>query len=108
MRISQDHFSYNASKGATIHVNKMLATEIAKNGIKVRVNSIAPGYVMTELNSEFLAGEGGEKMKARIPARRFGRVEDLDGALLLLASDAGAYINGAQIAVDGGHLCSSL
>jgi NAD(P)-dependent dehydrogenase (short-subunit alcohol dehydrogenase family) len=67
------------------------------------VNAIAPGYVETDLNREFLASPAGEAMVKRVPMRRFGRPDDLDGALLLLASDAGAYLTGATIVVDGGH-----
>ncbi len=97
---------YAASKAALRQLTRSLALEFATFGI--RVNSLAPGYIVTELNREFLLSGAGEKLKARIPARRFGEFEDLEGALLLLASDAGAYINGAEIVVDGGHLCSSL
>ncbi len=97
---------YAASKAALRQLTRSLALEFASLGI--RVNSLAPGYIVTELNREFLLSSAGEKLKTRIPARRFGTFEDLDGALLLLASDAGAYINGAEIVVDGGHLCSSL
>lgn len=97
---------YAASKAALRQLTRSLALEFASFGI--RVNSLAPGYIVTELNREFLLSGAGEKLKTRIPARRFGKFEDLEGALLLLASDAGAYINGAEIVVDGGHLCSSL
>jgi NAD(P)-dependent dehydrogenase (short-subunit alcohol dehydrogenase family) len=67
-----------------------------------------PGYVATDLNREFLASEPGQKLRARIPSRRFGELSDLDGPLLLLASDAGAAISGAALAVDGAHLVSGL
>jgi len=97
---------YSASKAALRQLTRSLALEFAQFGI--RVNSLAPGYIVTELNREFLLSGAGEKLKSRIPAQRFGTLEDLDGALLLLASDAGAYINGAEIVVDGAHLCSSL
>ncbi len=97
---------YSASKAALRQLTRSLALEFAQ--FAIRVNSLAPGYIVTELNREFLLSGAGEKLKSRIPAQRFGTLEDLDGALLLLASDAGAYINGAEIVVDGAHLCSSL
>ena len=97
---------YAASKAGLRHLTRSLALEFAQYDI--RVNSLAPGYIVTELNREFLASSSGERLKARIPTRRFGNFRDLDGALLLLASGAGAYITGAEIVADGGHLCSSL
>jgi len=97
---------YCASKAGLKHLTQALALELARSGI--RVNSLAPGYVATELNRDFLSSEAGEKLKARIPTRLFGAYEDLDGPLLLLASDAGRYMTGSEIVVDGGHSCSSL
>jgi NAD(P)-dependent dehydrogenase (short-subunit alcohol dehydrogenase family) len=97
---------YIAAKAGLKQLTQSLALELARYNI--RVNSIAPGYVATELNSDFLSGDAGEKLKARIPAKRFGAYQDLDGALLLLAAPAGAYMTGSEIVVDGGHLCSSL
>ncbi len=97
---------YAISKAGLIQATKILALELARKG--VRCNAILPGYVVTDLNRDNLAGEGGEILKKRIPSQRFGTPEDLDGVLLLLASDASAHITGATIAVDGGHLVSSL
>ncbi|WP_421793759.1 SDR family NAD(P)-dependent oxidoreductase [Hydrocarboniphaga effusa] len=97
---------YCASKAGLKHLTQALALELARYDI--RVNSLAPGYVATELNSDFLASDAGIKLCNRIPVRRFGQYEHLDGPLLLLASDAGAYMTGSEIVVDGGHLCSSL
>ena len=97
---------YCASKAGLIHLTRAMALELARHGI--RVNALAPGYVETELNHDFLASDAGQRLMARIPQRRFGRAADLDGALLLLAGDAGAYITGSVIAVDGGHLVSTL
>jgi hypothetical protein len=71
---------------------------------QVRVNALAPGYIETEINRHFLAGPAGEWMRQRIPQRRFGATSDLDGALLLLASDASRYMTGSVIVVDGGFL----
>jgi NAD(P)-dependent dehydrogenase (short-subunit alcohol dehydrogenase family) len=72
------------------------------------VNALLPGYIATELNADFLSSEAGEKLRSRIPSRRFGEPSDLDGPLLLLASGAGRAMSGACIAVDHGHLVSSL
>ena len=97
---------YCASKAGVIHLTRAMALELARHGI--RVNALAPGYVQTELNRDFLASEAGERLKSRIPQRRFGLPEELDGALLLLASEAGAYMTGSVIFADGGHLVSTL
>lgn len=97
---------YCASKAGLIHLTKAMALELAQ--AQIRVNAIGPGYVETELNQGFLASSAGERLKARIPQRRFGRPEDLDGPLLLLASPAGAYMTGSVVYVDGGHLVSTL
>jgi NAD(P)-dependent dehydrogenase (short-subunit alcohol dehydrogenase family) len=70
----------------------------------VRVNAIAPGWFVTEMNDDYLASEAGAAIKREIPMGRFGNAGDLDGALLLLASDAGSYITGATIVVDGGQV----
>ncbi|MNR34636.1 3-oxoacyl-[acyl-carrier-protein] reductase FabG [compost metagenome] len=83
-----------------------MALELARYGI--RVNALLPGYIVTDLNREFLASEAGERLRSRIPSRRFGQPEHLTGPLLLLASDAGLHMTGATLAVDGGHLLSSL
>lgn len=97
---------YCTSKAGVMHLTRAMALELARHG--VRVNAVAPGYVQTELNKDFLVSEAGERLKSRIPQRRFGLPEELDGPLLLLASDAGAYITGSTIFADGGHLVSSL
>jgi NAD(P)-dependent dehydrogenase (short-subunit alcohol dehydrogenase family) len=97
---------YAASKAGLLHLTRALALEWARYGI--RVNAIAPGYVETDLNRDFFASDPGKALIARIPQRRLGRLEDLDGALLLLASDASAYMTGSAIVVDGGHLQSTL
>lgn len=97
---------YCASKAALLHLTRAMALELAPSHI--RVNAIAPGYVATELNREFLASNAGQRLMARIPQKRFGEPADLDGALLLLASEAGRFMTGSVIAVDGGHLVSSL
>jgi len=98
--------AYAAAKAALVQVTKSLALEWARHGI--RVNAIAPGYVVTEMNREFFASDPGQAVVKRIPQRRVGDPRDLEGALLLLASGAGAYITGSVVVVDGGHLVNSL
>ncbi len=93
---------YAASKGGLWQLTRTMALELARHD--VRVNALAPGYIVTEINRDFLATEAGERMKKRIPQRRFGTPEDLDGALLLLASDASRYMTGSIIVIDGGLL----
>ncbi|MBL0406003.1 glucose 1-dehydrogenase [Microvirga aerilata] len=97
---------YTTSKAGVVQLTKAMALELARYGI--RVNALCPGYIETDLNQDFFASGAGQAMVKRIPQRRLGRPEDLDGALLLLCSDAGSYITGATLAVDGGHLVSTL
>ncbi|WP_420994339.1 SDR family NAD(P)-dependent oxidoreductase [Cupriavidus sp. 30B13] len=98
--------SYAVSKAGVVQLTQTLALEWARYGI--RVNAIAPGYIDTELNRDFWQTDAGKALIARIPQRRLGRLEDLDGPLLLLASDASRYMTGAVVAVDGGHLVNTL
>lgn len=97
---------YAISKAGLIQATRAMALELARHGI--RVNALLPGYIATPLNRAFLEGETGQKLRARIPSRRFGEMDDLDGPLLLLASDAGRAMSGAAVAVDHAHLVSSL
>jgi len=98
--------AYAVSKAGLIQMTKQLALEWARYGI--RVNAIAPGYFETDLNTDFWKTEPGRAMIQRVPMRRLGRKGELDGALMLLASDASTYMTGSVIEVDGGHLVSSL
>ena len=97
---------YAISKAGVVQATKAMALELARH--RIRVNALLPGYVVTDLNRDFLTSEAGDKLRSRIPSRRFGEMTDLDGPLLLLASDAGAAMSGATVAVDGAHLVSSL
>jgi 3-oxoacyl-[acyl-carrier protein] reductase len=94
--------SYATTKAAVIQLTNALSLQWAFNG--VRVNAIAPGWFVTEINDEYLNSEAGEKIRRDIPMGRFGNAGDLDGALLLLVSDAGAYMTGATLVVDGGQV----
>lgn len=105
-RVSKGLAAYAASKAGLIQLTKALALEWAPLG--VRVNALAPGYLETELNRDFFASDAGQRLIARIPQRRLGQLEDLDGPLLLLASEQSRYMTGSVIAVDGGHLVSGL
>jgi NAD(P)-dependent dehydrogenase (short-subunit alcohol dehydrogenase family) len=106
LRVSAQVPSYAASKAALIQLTKAMALELAR--YRIRVNALAPGYVETGINREFFESDPGKALVKRVPQRRIGRPEELDGALLLLASDAGSYMTGAVLAVDGGHLVNTL
>lgn len=105
-RVAGAVIGYTVSKAGVIQATKAMALELARHG--VRVNALLPGYVITDLNSDFLNSEAGQRLKSRVPARRFSELSDLDGPLLLLASDAGRAMTGSTVEVDWGHLVSSL
>jgi NAD(P)-dependent dehydrogenase (short-subunit alcohol dehydrogenase family) len=102
LAVSKGAVAYAAAKAGVVQVTKALAVELAFKG--VRVNAIAPGWFVTEMNDEYLTGEAGAAIKREIPMGRFGNPGDLDGALLLLVSNAGSYITGATVVVDGGQV----
>jgi NAD(P)-dependent dehydrogenase (short-subunit alcohol dehydrogenase family) len=93
---------YTISKAGIIQATKAMALELAGNGI--RVNALAPGYIDTDINHAFWSTPAGERLTKRIPQRRIGAESDLDGAILLLASNASRYMTGSVVTVDGGFL----
>ena len=105
-RVMPGVLTYTVSKAGVVQLTKALALEWARHNI--RINAIAPGYVETDLNRALLQSDMGKKIIQRIPQSRTGELSDLDGPLLLLASDASAFMTGVILPVDGGHLVSSL
>ena len=106
LRVRAQIAAYAATKAAVVQLTKALALEWAEHGI--RVNAIAPGYFETDITRDLLRSPTGQAIIARIPQQRVGQLADLDEPLLLLASDASSYMTGTVIAVDGGHLVSTL
>ena len=92
--------TYCASKAGLNQLTATMALELARSG--VRVNAIAPGYIETPMNSDFFKTGPGQALINSVPQRRLGQLEDLDGTILLLASDASKFITGTVITVDGG------
>lgn len=103
---SVGHGVYAASKAGVIQLTRHLALELA--GKNIRVNAICPGYFKTEMNDAYFESEAGKRYVQATPAGRLGELHEMNGPLLLLASDAGSFINGATLAVDGGHLVKSI
>ena len=102
LNVDKGVVAYATAKAGVIQLTKALSLELAFKGI--RVNAIAPGWIVTDINRDYLAGEQGAAMKRQIPMGRFGEESDLDGPLLLLVSDAGRYMTGTTIVADGGQL----
>lgn len=100
------HTAYAVSKAGIIQMTKSMALELASKG--VRVNALCPGYIETEINADYFATDAGREYVKTTTAGRVGRLEELDGPLLLLCSEAGSFVNGVALAVDGGHLVGGL
>ena len=101
LSVSKGTIAYATAKAGVIQMTKTLGLELAFKG--VRVNAIAPGWFVTDINRDYLTGAGA-KLTRDIPVGRFGQDGDLDGALLLLASDAGGYMAGTTVVCDGGQV----
>ena len=106
LRVGFGESAYAVSKAAVVQLTRSLALELGRK--QVRVNALCPGYFATEMNSDYLHSDAGLAYLGSTPAGRMGELDELNGALLLLASDAGSFINGVVLPVDGGHLVSSL
>mgnify|MGYP001209818084 CR=1 FL=1 len=105
-RTIKGQFPYAVSKAALVKATEIMALEGAKFGL--RVNALAPGYILTDVSRVLLESDRSETFVKGIPMRRYGEFEDLDGPLLLLASDASRYMTGSTVVVDGGHICAEL
>ena len=104
--VSKALASYIAAKSGVVQLTKAMALEWCRKGI--RVNALAPGYFVTEMNEEAFEQGAHELVKQHVPMGRVGEMLEISGPLLLLASGAGSYITGSIITVDGGHLVRSL
>ena len=106
LRVGLNLTSYATAKAGLVQLTKRMALELARSNI--RVNAIAPGYILTEINDDFFATEEGQSYIKNIPMNRLGLESDLDGVLLLLSSDASSFMTGSIVPVDGGHLINPL
>lgn len=107
LRVSKALANYIAAKAGVVHLTRAMALEWSRYGI--RVNALAPGYFVTEINQDqFEHAQAHDMVRQRVPLGRVGDLPEIGGPLLLLASDAGSYMTGSIVPVDGGHLVSSL
>ena len=105
-RVGLNLSSYASAKAALVQLTKSMALEMARSNI--RVNALAPGYILTEINQDFFNTNEGKSYIGKIPMKRLGLENELDGALLLLASNASSFMTGSVITVDGGHVVNPL
>jgi len=105
-RTIKGQFPYAVSKAALVKATEIMGLEAAR--FNIRVNAIAPGYILTDVSRVLLEGDRSESFVKGIPMRRYGEFDDLDGPLLMLASEASKYMTGSVVVVDGGHLCAEL
>lgn len=106
LRVGFGNSAYAVSKAGLVQMTKSMALELGPRGI--RVNALCPGYIATDINADYFATPEGAEYIRSTPAGRTGQLSELDGPLLLLCSDAGSFINGVALPVDGGHLVSAL
>ncbi|KAI0755311.1 NAD(P)-binding protein [Daedaleopsis nitida] len=107
VKLAQNHFAYNSAKAAASHLTKLLATEFALKNVPVRVCAIAPGVWESEMTHAEITPDMVDKVGkglVPVPAKRPGAVGEISGTVIYLASPAGCYTNGQEIAVDGGYL----
>lgn len=101
LRPAKNLAAYAVAKAGVVQLSRVMALELAEKGI--RVNALAPGYVVTGMNREFFASPRSETITRAIPMKRVGQVEDFDGAILFLVSNASRFMTGSTLVIDGGH-----
>ena len=106
LRAGTSQVNYGAAKAGLLHMSRTMAAELQRNNI--RINSICPGYFESEMTEEFFNSDAGKAYLDRIPPKRLGKVEELNGPMLLLCSDACSFMTGTEIVVDLGHVNATL
>ncbi|MCL5041786.1 MAG: SDR family oxidoreductase [Gammaproteobacteria bacterium] len=107
LRVGKALSHYAVAKAGVVQLTKAMALELASD--RIRVNAIAPGYFRTEMNGDYFDTEHGQNyIRSKVPMRRLGQLDELSGPLLLLASEAGSFMTGSVLTVDGGHVTNSL